>query len=254
MELTREEIKGICDNARNYNMSAICSCQCTLNDCEENCSKYYHCNNVAHANDILADYEKNQDETLNTLLMKAEYVEDYISEEEGTTTLYFSAPVALLDLLLGESFAEADHAMISLEFPKGHQEVTNTFVMLSPADQNGTAYDWRDADLHASDIEKLFAIANPSHQAEAYALEYFETYSRTYEVRAHSRENAETQLLEDIGNGYENGPEECIDAGFVQEEKLIDGVTSCCGYDFGTDLKSANFCPICGKRLIKDEL
>lgn len=32
---------------------------------------------------------------------------------------------------------------------------------------------------------------------------------------------------------------------------LIDGVTACCGYDFGTDMDNARFCPICGKKLVK---
>lgn len=32
------------------------------------------------------------------------------------------------------------------------------------------------------------------------------------------------------------------------KSKLIDGVTSCCGYDFGVDIEKANYCPICGKK------
>lgn len=32
---------------------------------------------------------------------------------------------------------------------------------------------------------------------------------------------------------------------------LIDGVTVCCGYDFGTDANMARYCPICGKELVK---
>lgn len=32
---------------------------------------------------------------------------------------------------------------------------------------------------------------------------------------------------------------------------LIDGVTTCCGYDFGTDASKAKYCPICGKELVK---
>lgn len=35
------------------------------------------------------------------------------------------------------------------------------------------------------------------------------------------------------------------------ESKLIDGITECCGYDFGWDTEFANFCPICGKKLIR---
>ena len=31
--------------------------------------------------------------------------------------------------------------------------------------------------------------------------------------------------------------------------KIIDGVTTCCCFDFGIDEKKANFCPVCGKYL-----
>lgn len=37
----------------------------------------------------------------------------------------------------------------------------------------------------------------------------------------------------------------------LKESYLIDGVTRCCGYDFGTDMDKAKFCPICGKKLLK---
>ena len=33
--------------------------------------------------------------------------------------------------------------------------------------------------------------------------------------------------------------------------EMIDGVTLCCGYDFGLDQDKASYCPICGKKLIK---
>ncbi len=35
---------------------------------------------------------------------------------------------------------------------------------------------------------------------------------------------------------------------------LIDGVTECCGYDFGKDgfgKVKVKFCPLCGKRIVK---
>lgn len=35
------------------------------------------------------------------------------------------------------------------------------------------------------------------------------------------------------------------------ESDMIDGVTTCCGYDFGTDMRKVKFCPICGKKLVK---
>lgn len=34
------------------------------------------------------------------------------------------------------------------------------------------------------------------------------------------------------------------------EPDMIDGATTCCGYDFGTDAKRGKYCPICGKRLV----
>ena len=34
------------------------------------------------------------------------------------------------------------------------------------------------------------------------------------------------------------------------EPDMIDGITTCCGYDFGTDGKRGKYCPICGKRLV----
>lgn len=34
--------------------------------------------------------------------------------------------------------------------------------------------------------------------------------------------------------------------------KLIDGITECCGFDFGMDYNAANYCPICGKRIIQN--
>lgn len=34
-----------------------------------------------------------------------------------------------------------------------------------------------------------------------------------------------------------------------QKPNLIDGITTCCGFDFGLDDEKANFCPVCGKFL-----
>ena len=56
------------------------------------------------------------------------------------------------------------------------------------------------------------------------------------EIEKFAREN-----LEEIFRRQEN--EE-------YELDMIDGVTTCCGYDFGTDAKRGKYCPICGKRLV----
>lgn len=91
-----------------------------------------------------------------------------------------------------------------------------------------------------------------------YLVDYYETYSKSYEVEAGSKEEAEEILLEGIREGEYDSPENCINSWceteIIKESTyLIDGVTSCCGYDFGTDMDKAKFCPICGKKLIREE-
>ena len=49
-------------------------------------------------------------------------------------------------------------------------------------------------------------------------------------------------------------PEECRAAVERNNEKtrIIDGITECCGYDFGTDafqMELSKFCPACGRKI-----
>ena len=46
-----------------------------------------------------------------------------------------------------------------------------------------------------------------------YRVRYYECYERYYDVSAHSEDEAEEKLKEDIANGRENPPEECYDSG-----------------------------------------
>lgn len=43
-----------------------------------------------------------------------------------------------------------------------------------------------------------------------YRVKYTEVYQKMYEIEANSPKEAEEKLLENIGNGSENSPEECI--------------------------------------------
>lgn len=46
-----------------------------------------------------------------------------------------------------------------------------------------------------------------------YRVRYYECYEKYYDVSAHSENEAEEKLKEDIANGSENPPEECYDSG-----------------------------------------
>lgn len=46
-----------------------------------------------------------------------------------------------------------------------------------------------------------------------YRVRYYECYERYYDVLAHSEDEAEEKLKEDIANGRENPPEECCGSG-----------------------------------------
>lgn len=87
-----------------------------------------------------------------------------------------------------------------------------------------------------------------------FLVDYYETYSKSYEVEANSKEEAEEIVKDDIREGRRDAPYNCSDSWCETEEindtHLIDGVTSCCGYDFGTDMDKAKFCPVCGKKIV----
>lgn len=87
-----------------------------------------------------------------------------------------------------------------------------------------------------------------------YIVDYYETYSKSYEVEANSKEEAEEIVENDIFEGRRQAPYNCTNSWFETNEMnefsyLVDGVTSCCGYDFGTDMDKVKFCPICGTEL-----
>ncbi|EPD59120.1 hypothetical protein HMPREF1215_00727 [Coprococcus sp. HPP0074] len=89
-----------------------------------------------------------------------------------------------------------------------------------------------------------------------YIVDYYQRCSKSYEIEANSKEEAKEILLRNIESGLEYEPkcfnceEEIFEIEEVNETCLIDGVTECCGYDFGTDMDKARFCPICGKKII----
>ena len=89
-----------------------------------------------------------------------------------------------------------------------------------------------------------------------YLVDYYETYSKSYEIEANSKEEAEDEVRYGIQEGKLDPPENCSDSRCEIEEieefaSLCDGITTYCGYDFGIDTAKANYCPVCGNKLIK---
>ena len=54
--------------------------------------------------------------------------------------------------------------------------------------------------------------------------------------------------LYEILNGEANQ-----ESGEPETTKIVDGVTECCGYDFGTDQfdEGIKYCPMCGRKIVK---
>lgn len=79
--------------------------------------------------------------------------------EANTTTLYFIAPVDMLD----GKYPDAESMEISLEFPTGKLEARYAEVMFSPT-KDGEDYDWFDVNLPLGEIEALIRLAKRSCQ------------------------------------------------------------------------------------------
>ncbi len=80
--------------------------------------------------------------------------ERYDDPEFNTITLYFVAPVELLE----GQYPEAESMEISVEFPTNRSEVKYARVMGSPT-KNGSDYDWFDLNMSYGEIEELMELA-----------------------------------------------------------------------------------------------
>lgn len=53
---------------------------------------------------------------------------------------------------------------------------------------------------------------------EKYIVDYYETYSKSYEVEANSKEEAEEIIKEDIAEGRRQAPYNCTDSWYETKE------------------------------------
>lgn len=51
-----------------------------------------------------------------------------------------------------------------------------------------------------------------------YSVDYYETYSKSYEIEADSKEDAEEIVKNDIFEGRRECPDNCYDSGCMTEE------------------------------------
>ena len=94
----------------------------------------------------------------------------------------------------------------------------------------------------------MYIKAEPSSPMYKYMEEWYEAYKHTQErMKAATSDEEKEEILKLYHNWqwtFPRGHDENI-------SYLVDGITICCGYDFGTDANRAKFCPICGKLLKK---
>lgn len=94
---------------------------------------------------------------------RIEFDERYNDEEEGMTTLYFTAPKEMLD----GDYPEAVSMEISIELPTDNMEARYASVEFSPTrylgeDDGYEDYDWYDVEMPNEKIEELIDLARNS--------------------------------------------------------------------------------------------
>ena len=85
------------------------------------------------------------------------FEESYECPEANIVTLYFIAPVDMLD----GKYPDAKSMEISIEFPAGKPEARYAEVMFSPT-KDGEDYDWFDVNIPLDEIEALIELAERS--------------------------------------------------------------------------------------------
>lgn len=137
-------------------------------------------------------------------------------EDEGcdTITLYFKVSPRFLALssIDYENFTGAE---ISMEYTRGLKSARDVSVLIAPT-VGKVCINWCDFNLPYEQINMLFEIADEALKIQGEEEQETETSSE------------DTKVV-----------------------RLIDGITKCCGFDFGTEQKIADYCPICGKKLIR---
>lgn len=94
----------------------------------------------------------------------------------------------------------------------------------------------------------------PSEQAAQEFIQKKELILKLRRKVDHISSSGEEYTLTELKKVYEilNG-EANQESGESETTKIVDGVTECCGYDFGTDQfdEGIKYCPMCGRKIVK---
>ena len=94
----------------------------------------------------------------------------------------------------------------------------------------------------------------PSKQAAQEFIQKKELILKLRRKVDHISSFGEEYTLTELKKVYEilNG-EANQESGEPETTKIVDGVTECCGYDFGTDQfdEGIKYCPMCGRKIVK---
>lgn len=94
----------------------------------------------------------------------------------------------------------------------------------------------------------------PSEQAAEQFVQKKELVLKFRKKVDHISSYGEGYTLEELQNAYAilNG-ETDQDGSVPETTKIVDGITECCGYDFGTDQfdEGIKYCPVCGRKIVK---
>ena len=115
--------------------------------------------NLANANGV-----KGEDKMIDK---RIEFDERFDDVEEGTTTLYFTAPKELLKTTMIKDYPEAVAMEISIELPTNNMEARYADVEVSPTryikeDDSYEEYDWYGIRLPYEEVEALINLARKS--------------------------------------------------------------------------------------------
>lgn len=117
------------------------------------------------------------------------------------------------------------------------EDVIEITWMFDGLEKSGKIKSWNDLmEEYSSDVikEEIKRIAKEFEKKYPFDTTWGDTeLDYIVEIEKFSKE----KLIEKFGKDHN---EDCI-------PDMLDGVTTCCGYDFGTDMNEEKFCPVCGK-------